>query len=384
MSVFENIASSTPLLEYANLVPNLIVSIVCLLVGIWLLYTKKHKYDRENRYIAIINQGYGMIPIDNICNQFPVKYDTCVQELQEMINNGILPGAYIDYGRRLLVLDPNSSSIEPVIRDSKGASSGSDASSGADKSKSKSNKISEQKIDFLSLERLSKQVKDEDIKMKLIRISTTLKMIGQKAEEDPDIKKAAGVDTFMDMYLPKTIKLVEDYEEVNAVSDLQQNNELKQSILETLDAIDDATMTLWKDIIHSDVIDISAELDALQTKLILDGYKKSDLEPEVAPAEFTFDGMDISGEQPTVSAEHARVSSTEDKVRDTVISAEIKAEQAEADREARQAEAEKAARMADDEAARAAKEAEDKDAAMEADLFAKLRAEQEKEKEVVR
>ena len=220
--------------------------------------------------------------------------------------------------------------------------------------------------------------------MKLIRISTTLKMIGQKAEEDPDIKKAAGVDTFMDMYLPKTIKLVEDYEEVNAVSDLQQNNELKQSILETLDAIDDATMTLWKDIIHSDVIDISAELDALQTKLILDGYKKSDLEPEVAPAEFTFDGMDISGEQPTVSAEHARVSSTEDKVRDTVISAEIKAEQAEADREARQAEAEKAARMADDEAARAAKEAEDKDAAMEADLFAKLRAEQEKEKEVVR
>ncbi|MBR2548270.1 MAG: hypothetical protein IKF07_08780 [Eubacterium sp.] len=382
--------------SYADNIPALLVSIFCLILGIWLIYTKKRKYDRENRYIAIINQGYGMIPIDNICYLFPEKYDTCVQDLQEMINKGELPGAYIDYSRRLLVLDPNNSSIEPVIDHSHGAAhnaSSADGREAAGKTRSKGKKkISEQKIDFLSVERLSKQVKDEDIKMKLIRISTTLKTIGQKADEDPEIRKAAGVDTFMDMYLPKTIRLVEDYEEVNSISDMPQNNELKQSILETLDAIDDAAMTLWKDIIHSDVIDISSELDALQTKLILDGYKKSELEPEVTASEFTFDNMDISEEHPAPAAEHARTASADDKARQAVIKAEIKAEEEEAKRSARRAEeeakrkaeAEKAAAEAEKDAEDSARRAEDKDAAMEADLFAKLRAEQEKEKELIK
>ena len=342
VDVFSNIAASKPLLGYANLVPWLIFSIVCLIAGIWLLYSKKHQFDRENRYIAIINQGYGMIPIDNICSQFPVKYDTCVQELQEMINKGILPGAYIDYSRRLLVLDRNNSSVEPIINYSKDAAA--ETASGKSKKAKGKKKVSEQKIDFLSLERLSKQVRDEDIKLKLIRISTTLKTIGQKAEEDPEIMKNSGVTTFMDMYLPKTIKLVEDYEEVNSMDEVPANSELKQNILDTLDAIDDAAMTLWQDIIHSDMIDISSELDALQTKLILDGYKKSELEPDSTRSEFTFDNMDVSEEHHSVSAEHAQLSDAED----------------------------------------AARKAEEMDAEMEADLFRKLRAEQAKEKETLK
>ena len=350
IDVFTGISQgSLDILSYANEVPALLISIVCLIAGIWLIYSKKRKYDRENRYIAIINQGYGVIPIDNICYLFPEKYDTCVQELQEMINSGMLPDAYIDYGRRLLVIDPHNSSMEPLIKQNPGAASSAAGAAGqgtAEKSKKSGKKVSEQKIDFLSLERLSKQVKDEDIKMKLIRISTTLKTIGQKAEEDPEIKKAAGVDTFMEMYLPKTIQLVEDYEEVNSMADMPQNNELKQNILETLDAIDDAAMTLWKDIIHSDMIDISAELDALQTKLVMDGYKKSEFEPDARPSEFTFDGMDI-----TETEEEAEARKTEEAAR-------------EAEENARKAEAE--------------------DAQREADLFSQLRAQQEKEKELLK
>ena len=261
--------------EFAGSVPLLLVSIACLIAGLWLVISKQRKLDKENRYIAIINQGYGMIPIDNICYLYPKKYDDCVQELQEMINKGTLPGAYIDYGRRLLVIDPNNSSIEPVI-----APQGRVGSPKAESENKQVKKPSQEKIDFLSLERLSKEVTDEDIKLKLIRISSTLKTIGQKAEEDPEIKKAAGVDTFMDMYLPKTISLVRQYEQVNREAALPEDNELKNNILETLDAIDAAAMTLWKDIIHSDMIDISAELDALQTKLVMDGYSESELSAE--------------------------------------------------------------------------------------------------------
>ena len=363
VSIFENIASSTALIEYASLIPNLIFSIVCLLAGIWLLYTKKRKYDRENRYIAIINQGYGMIPIDNICSQFPVKYDTCVQELQEMINSGVLPGAYIDYGRRLLVIDPKNSSIEPLIKKDDSAAEGT----GKTASKSGKKKISEQKIDFLSLERLSKQVKDEDIKLKLIRISTTLKTIGQKVKDDPEIRKDPDVDTFMDMYIPKTIKLVEDYEEVNSMADMPQNKELKENILETLDAIDDAATTLWKDIIHSDMIDLSSELDALQTKLVMDGYKKADLEPGSMPSEFTFDGMDISEDQPA-AGEHARNRKAA-AAEQAVEHASVVTEQPD---------------ISPEDAEKSARQAQEQDAAMEVDLFSKLRAEQEKEKELLK
>ena len=206
--------------------------------------------------------------------------------------------------------------------------------------------------------------------------STTLKTIGQKAEEDPEIRKAAGVDTFMDMYLPKTIKLVEDYEEVNSMAGMAQDNELKQNILETLDAIDDAAMTLWKDIIHSDMIDISAELDALQTKLILDGYKKSELEPGAGHTEFTFDGMDISETEAEAETRKAKAEAEAARKAEAEAEAARKAE-AEAE-EARKAE--EAAREAEENARRA----EAEDAQQEADLFSQLRAQQEKEKELLK
>ena len=181
------------------------------------------------------------------------------------------------------MLDPQNSSIEPLIAPAQaekgvkasGKSGGKEAASRASGSRAE-----DEKIDFLSLERLSREVSDEDIKMKLMRISSTLKTIGQKAEEHPQIMKAAGVDTFMDMYLPRTIALVRQYEEVDRAAALPEDNELKNNILETLDAIDNAAMTLWKDIIHSDMIDISSELDALQTKLMMDGYTESELKAD--------------------------------------------------------------------------------------------------------
>ena len=279
--IFEGIAEHglEHITEFAGSVPMLLLSIACLIAGLWLVISKQRKIDKENRYIAIINQGYGMIPIDNISYLFPKKYDDCVKDLQELINKGVLPDAYIDYGRRLLVIDPNSTSVEPVIAPGKadaGDAVSIDTSKSSVKANSRQKKSEADHVDFMSLERLSKKVTDEDIKMKLIRISGTLKTIGQKAEEDPSIRTAAGVDTFMDMYLPKTIRLVEEYEEVNKAANLPEDNELKTNILDTLDAIDNASMTLWKDIIHSDMIDISAELDALQTKLVMDGYSESD------------------------------------------------------------------------------------------------------------
>lgn len=278
VSVSEKIAlyGLSDVTEFAEVIPLLLISIACLIAGLWITLKKQKEFDRDNRYIAIINQGYGMIPIDNIAHLYPKKYDTAVQELQEMINKGELPGAYIDYGRRLLVLDPNNSSIEPLIAKAAEEAEQAAGTKSVSAGKNKARKSEADHIDFMSLERLSKKVKDEDIKMKLIRISGTLKQIGQKAEEDPSIRKDAGVDSFMDMYLPKTIKLVEEYEAVDNAADLPDDNELKNNILDTLDAIDSAAMHLWQDIIHSDMIDISTELDALQTKLVMDGYSESD------------------------------------------------------------------------------------------------------------
>lgn len=263
--------------RYADNIPSLLISVVCLIAGLWIVISKNRKADKENRYIAIINQGYGMIPIDNIAYLYPKKYDQVVQDLQEMINKGMLPDAYIDYGRRLLVIDPKSSSVEPLIQGAEpAAAAGQVQSASKPSAKNKARKSEADKVDFMSLERLSKKVKDEDIKLKLIRISGTLKQIGQKADEDPSIRKDAGVDTFMEMYLPKTIRLVEEYEAVDMAADLPEQNELKNNILDTLDAIDSAAMSLWQDIIHSDMIDISTELNALQTKLVMDGYSESD------------------------------------------------------------------------------------------------------------
>ena len=269
------------LARYADNIPMLLISIACLIAGLWIVISKHRKIDKANRYIAIINQGYGMIPIDNIAYLYPKKYDQVVQDLQEMINKGDLPGAYIDYGRRLLVIDPKNSSVEPLIAKTGDAAAATQTGTKSSApGKSKARKSEADHVDFLSLERLSKKVKDEDIKIKLIRISGTLKQIGQKAEEDPSIRKDAGVDTFMEMYLPKTIRLVEEYEAVDSAADLPDDNELKNNILDTLDAIDSAAMSLWQNIIHSDMTDISAELDALQTKLVMDGYSESDFKKD--------------------------------------------------------------------------------------------------------
>ncbi len=273
--IFDGIAEHglSHMTEFAGSVPMLLVSIACLIAGLWIVISRQRRVDRENRYIAIINQGYGMIPIDNISYLYPKSYDDCVKELQEMINKGTLPDAYIDYGRRLLVIDPKNHSVEPLI-----------VKKEEKKAPEKKEEAPEkpEKIDFLSMERLSREVKDEEIRLKVTKISTTLKTIGQKAEEDPEIRKAAGVDAFMEMYLPRTINLVRQYEEVNEAANLPEDNELRKNVLETLDAIDSAAVSLWQEIVHSDMIDISSELDALQTKLAMDGYPDSgEKQPDV-------------------------------------------------------------------------------------------------------
>ncbi|MBR3147054.1 MAG: hypothetical protein IKF54_02810 [Eubacterium sp.] len=324
----------TDLARYADNIPMLLISIASLIAGLWIVISKHRKIDKTNRYIAIINQGYGMIPIDNIAYLYPKKYDQVVQELQEMINTGDLPGAYIDYGRRLLVIDPHNSSVEPLIAKAGDAASSQMGTRSDASGKSRARKSEADHVDFLSLERLSKKVKDEDIKMKLIRISGTLKQIGQKAEEDPSIKKNAGVDTFMEMYLPKTIRLVEEYEAVDSAADLPDDNELKNNILDTLDAIDSAAMSLWQNIIHSDMIDISTELDALQTKLVMDGYSESDFKPadaasEETPAPSETTEEEVKGELPELKPERpensaagqdvfSKIRKEQEKVKDTV------------------------------------------------------------------
>ena len=247
--------------------------------GFYLVYLYFENKNRYGRYVQLIDVTMGKIPIANIAYHYPTSYENAVRDLQKMINSKILYGAFIDRNEGMLVLNVNNPNVEqPVAGTQPVVPAGTAAGTAAAAEAVAREEKNVRSASWTHIMDPKTVIKDPDINLRVNRIDTTLAGIKAKVDEDKSLRDDYDLNLFIDFYIPKIKMLLADYQKIEQVNDQRRQAQLKSDLIETLDALDGASMNLWNKMVNSDVVNMTTELDALKNKLEMDGFNESDFE----------------------------------------------------------------------------------------------------------
>lgn len=120
------------------------------------------------------------------------------------------------------------------------------------------------------IRRLNNEILGEDISKQLDKIEEIVASIFELVKRKPD--KIPELRKLMQYYLPMTIKVVTSYRDFeNERVPSEQLEESKQEIRVTLDKVKVAFAVLREKLFQEDVLDVSTELDVLETMMSQEG-----------------------------------------------------------------------------------------------------------------
>ena len=244
---------------------------------------------RIRTYESKVNYN-GNTYIDDLCAAVGRPYEKVADELQQMIVDGFFPGAYVDFDNRLLVMTKNGQPIESV-----------------DKSVAMNNKARRRAGKDAapqSLDDLITMTEDAEIKARLKKLRTITRKIDARVEEVPELGKQ--VKEFREKYYPEVVRLTDDYndkiadlakgsadrpkEEVTTSADgapvinadpnylEKQSAEIKKQLISLIDSVTEASENLLERLYEDDIMDITTDIQSLQTTLASKGLLDSDFD----------------------------------------------------------------------------------------------------------
>ena len=239
---------------------------------------------RIRTYEAKINKK-GNTSIDDLASYVGKHFNKVADDLQAMIADGFFPEAYVDINKRLLVMTRNGEPIESVEK------------SAAQNKRARGNAPQ-------SLEDLIAITDDDEIKGKLKTLRTITKKIDQRVEEVPELEKQ--VKDFREKYYPEVVRLTDQYSDKIAdmgkvgaekpteevITDAsgapvlntnpnylqEQAAEIKTQLISLIDSVIEASENLLERLHEDDIMDITTDIQRLQTTLASKGLLDSDFD----------------------------------------------------------------------------------------------------------
>ena len=248
------------------------------------------KAKRIRTYEAKINKK-GNTSIDELAAYVGKPFSKVADDLQAMIADGFFPEAYVDINNRLLVMTRNGEPIESVER------------SAAENKKAR-RKAGRESMAPESLDDLITMTDDAQIKSKLKALRTITKKIDARVEEVPDLEKQ--VKDFREKYYPEVVRLTDAYNE--KIADMgkfdtekakeevttdasgapvlntnpnylqEQAADIKTQLISLIDSVTEASENLLERLHEDDIMDITTDIQRLQTTLASKGLLDSDFD----------------------------------------------------------------------------------------------------------
>lgn len=212
--------------------------------------TKKFK-----RYLARINNE-PLIPLRPLAESLPADIDEVYNTLQQMIDAGVFGDrAYLDMATETLVVD--SAVAKPVAKPkSEPAQDTSDLSP-------------EDKI-LRQIRDANDRIPGEEISRKIDRIEEITRHILQYLKKHPE--RSSELHTFLDYYLPTTLKMLNTYAELDAQQlDSENISATKMRIERILDKVVEGFEAQLDKLFEGDMLDISSDIDVMEKMLQRDG-----------------------------------------------------------------------------------------------------------------
>ena len=232
----------------------IISGVLTALGGVGLFGYRGFLKKRENRFklYEVACEGQDYLLIADLAKKAGISPKKCRSDLEAMLEKGLLPRtAYIDNGEGALVLKPGAS---PKAQTQAAPDDGEDRYKAILRQIRKLN-------DDIPDEAMSRRIDEmEDLTGRIFRA------VQEKPEKEPQIK------SFMSYYLPTTLKLLQSYADFERSGVRGENVEsAKAEIERILDTLVDGFRKQLDKLFETEAMDISSDIDVLETMLRRDG-----------------------------------------------------------------------------------------------------------------
>ena len=238
---------------------NLVPLLALFLAGVALLGmagSRKRKMKKFRRYLSMIGSR-DEISISSLAKAMGVSEKHTVQDLEEMLERDYFESGYIDVARNLLVLKEGGIEEAPEPEPDIQNVPNDKAESVADST-------------LKHIRQINDDIDNPELSRKIDRIEELTAKIFRLLEARPE--KAGELKSFMNYYLPQTLKILENYAKLEE-QDVEGENirETKQKIEDMMDKIVDGYETQLDKLFADDALNISADLKVMETMLEKDG-----------------------------------------------------------------------------------------------------------------
>lgn len=216
--------------------------------------SRRRKLKRFQKYKTMVGSK-NAVSLEALARSMGCSEKKVEKDLEEMLDRGFWDQGYVDAASRMLVLGelpweaPPPEEPEPETPDE------------ADDRATATLK---------HIRSVNDAIANPELSQKIERIEELTAKIFQLLEERPE--KAGQLRSFMNYYLPQTLKILENYSKLEAQGIEGENiAEAKQKIEAMMDKVVDGYETQLDKLFADDVLDISADLKVMESMLEKDG-----------------------------------------------------------------------------------------------------------------
>jgi len=212
---------------------------------------RTRKGKRYQKYLSLIGKRR-QIPVTALAKAAGVSQKKVYDDLEDMLEQGLIPVGYLDRSRGLLVLSADGLQDEPV------------------KETTKKN-VSQQPHTILQeIRQINDEIADPDMSAKIERIEMITGKILDYQKKNPG--RDSELRSFLDYYLPTTLKILRSYAQLEAQGIEGENiRTAKVRIEGMMDKVVEGFETQLDKLFQSDTMDITSDVDVLEQMLKKDG-----------------------------------------------------------------------------------------------------------------
>lgn len=213
---------------------------------------RNKKAKRFRKYLALIGKRES-ISIGSLAQAMPVSYHTACDDIQEMLDEGYIPTGYLDMASGRLILSDEGLQEEPE----------------PEKEEQPAPPEDDDAI-LQEIRQVNDAIEDPEMSEKIDRIGEITGKILDYQRKNPN--KDSQLRSFLNYYLPTTLKILKAYAQMEAQGIEGQNiSAAKERIEGMMDKVVEGFEKQLDKLFQDDAMDITTDVEVLERMLDKDG-----------------------------------------------------------------------------------------------------------------
>lgn len=231
-------------------------SLGCLWVGL----RKRNKVRRCRKYLAMLGSRT-VISISALSSALGTSPAKVRDELSDMLDDGLFPMGYLDYGNDRLVLSGEGLSDPPPAK--------------PEPPKEEAPREDPQAVVLQEIRAINDQIDNPKLSQQIDRIGVITAKVFEYQRSHP--QKSPQLHSFLSYYLPTTLKILRAYAQLE---DQEVNGENISAAMERIENMMDKVVEGFEkqldQLFQGDALDITADVEVLERMLAKDGLSSQD------------------------------------------------------------------------------------------------------------